>query len=293
MMADIPGKALPFPAPAKLNLDLRITRRREDGYHELESIFCLIGLYDTVYFSLRDDGKIIMHTPVEGITSEQDLAYRAADLLQTASGTKSGVEIWLDKNIPTGGGLGGGSSDAATVLMALNALWKCGFDRQALMDLGVKLGADVPFFIFGRSAFAKGIGEKLTEIDVPKQWYVVVKPPVHVATGKIFSHPRLTRNSKPSIMPSFQTLQPFQNDMQAVVFEEYPEVWQAYLDLSAYGNALMTGSGACVFVSAESKEKAENIYRQVSEKYEAYCVEGLGVHPLFHIDEKVGESSSG
>ncbi|MCP1660203.1 4-(cytidine 5'-diphospho)-2-C-methyl-D-erythritol kinase [Neisseria perflava] len=280
---NIPAHAQAFLAPAKLNLDLRITGKRADGYHNLESIFCLIGLYDTVYLAVREDSRIIMHTPVEGCAPEQDLAYRAAALLQQNSGSSRGVEIWLEKQIPMGGGLGGGSSDAATVLLALNHLWQCGFSRQQLIDMGVTLGADVPFFIFGRSAFAKGVGEKLVEIDVPEQWYVIVKPPVHVATAKIFAHPRLTRDSKPSIMPTFQTLQPLRNDMQAVVFQEYPEVWQAYVELSQYGNALMTGSGACVFIGIDNQQAAENLYRQVSKKYEAYCVAGLAQHPLFHM----------
>ena len=155
--------------------------------------------------------------------------------------------------------------------------------RQQLIDLGVSLGADVPFFIFGRSAFAKGVGEKLAEIDVPKQWYVIVKPPVHVATAKIFAHEGLTRDSKPSIMPTFQSLQPFRNDMQAVVFQEYPEVWKAYIELSQYGYTLMTGSGACLFIASESHQEANTIYQQVSQSYEAYCVEGLDIHPLFHM----------
>ena len=272
-----------FPAPAKLNLDLRITGRRSDGYHNLESIFCLIGLYDTVHLKMRTDGQIILHTPVEGLEPEQDLTYRAAKLLLPYASVPHGVEIWLDKVIPTGGGLGGGSSDAATVLMVLNQWWQCGLSRQQLIDLGVSLGADVPFFIFGRSAFAKGVGEKLAEIDVPKQWYVIVKPSVHVATAKIFAHEGLTRDSKPSIMPTFQSLQPFQNDMQAVVFQEYPEVWKAYVELSEYGYALMTGSGACLFIASTSHQEANTIYQQVSQSYEAYCVEGLDIHPLFHM----------
>ncbi|STZ76433.1 4-(cytidine 5'-diphospho)-2-C-methyl-D-erythritol kinase [Bergeriella denitrificans] len=278
---NIPPHAQAFPAPAKLNLDLRITGRRADGYHELESIFRLIDLRDTVYLALRDDAEIIMHTPVAGVAPEQDLAYRAAALLQQHSGTRQGVEIWLEKNIPMGGGLGGGSSDAATVLLALNTLWQCGLSRDELIALGAKLGADVPFFIFGRSAFARGIGEKLAEIDLPKQWYVVVRPDVHVATAKIFAHPDLTRDSKPSIMPTFQSLQPFRNDMQAVVFREYPEVRKAYSELSAYRGALMTGSGACLFVPFDNEEEAYNLYRQISKSYEAYYAAGLDTHPLF------------
>ncbi|MCF7528727.1 4-(cytidine 5'-diphospho)-2-C-methyl-D-erythritol kinase [Neisseria lisongii] len=280
---NIPADAQAFPAPAKLNLDLRIIGRRADGYHELESIFCLIGLYDTVYLRLRQDGKIILHNPVEVGAPERDLAYRAAQSLQQRSQTALGVEIWLDKKIPTGGGLGGGSSDAATVLLALNRLWQLDYGFDTLAGLGVRLGADVPFFLFGRSAFAQGVGEKLRAIDVPKQWYVVVKPEVHVATAKIFSHPRLTRDSKPSIMPTFQSIQPFRNDMQAVVFQEYPEVAQAYKDLAVYGKVLMTGSGACLFLATQSHQEANKIYRQISEIYEAYCVEGLDFHPLFRV----------
>ena len=278
-----PPHAQAFPAPAKLNLDLRITGRREDGYHNLESIFCLIGLYDTVYLAVREDAKIVLHTPAEGLAAEQDLTYRAAKALQTHTRCRMGADIWLDKRIPAGGGLGGGSSDAATVLVALNSLWQCRLNRRELIGLGLQLGADVPFFIFGRNAFAKGIGEQLTETDVPKQWYVIVRPPVHVATAKIFSHKDLTRNSEPSIIPSFQRLRPFRNDMQAVVFQEYPEVRTAYLELSKYGETLMTGSGSCLFLTCDNSEEAENVYRQISEIYEAYCVEGLSIHPLFHM----------
>lgn len=279
----IPNEAQAFPAPAKLNLDLRITGKRADGYHNLESIFCLIDLCDTVYLKPRSDDLIILHTPTGGIPPEQDLAYRAASLLQKHTNSKSGVEIWLDKKIPTGAGLGGGSSDAATVLTVLNHWWKCGLSRQQLIDLSATLGADIPFFLFGKNAFAKGIGEQLSPIDIPKQWYVVIKPKAHVSTPKIFSHRNLTRNSKPSIMPTFHSLQPFRNDMQAVVFQEYPEVWKAYCELSEYGSALMTGSGACIFLSTDSRQEANNIYQQVSQSYEAYCVEGLDIHPLFQM----------
>lgn len=280
---NVPQHAQAFAAPAKLNLDLRIIGRRADGYHELQSIFCLIGLCDTVYLAPRDDGQIVLHTPAAGVVPEQDLAYRAASALKTHTQSAVGADIWLEKKIPMGGGLGGGSSDAATVLLALNRLWQCGLSRQTLMDLGVRLGADVPFFIFGRNAFAQGIGEKLTAIEVPEQWYVIAKPDVHVATAKIFAHPDLTRDSKPSIIPAFQALQPFRNDMQAVVFKEYPEVGEAYAEMAKHGEALMTGSGACVFLPCQNRRQAENIYRQVSEIYEAYCVEGLESHPLLHI----------
>ena len=177
-----------FPAPAKLNLDLRITGRRADGYHNLESIFCLIDWQDTVYLTPRSDGRIVLQNPTDGLPQEKDLAYRAAEALLPYRKTEQGVDIRLDKQIPSGGGLGGGSSDAATVLLVLNRWWQCGLTRQQLINIGVGLGADVPFFLFGKNAFAKGIGEKLTEINVPQQWYIVVKPPVHVSTAAIFSH---------------------------------------------------------------------------------------------------------
>ena len=283
MANTIPAHARAFAAPAKLNLDLRITGRRDDGYHDLESIFCLIGLYDTVYLSVREDARIVLHTPAEGVLPEQDLTYRAALALQMHADCALGADIWLEKRIPMGGGLGGGISDAATVLVALNHLWRCGLPRETLMAIGLKLGADVPFFIFGKSAFAKGVGEQLREITIPKQWYVVVKPPVHVATAAIFSHKGLTRDSKPSIMPTFQSLQPFRNDMQAVVLDAYPEVLEAYQKLGKYGKALMTGSGACLFVAFDAETDAEAVYSRISNEYEAYCVEGIDRHPLLDI----------
>ncbi|KLT73530.1 4-diphosphocytidyl-2C-methyl-D-erythritol kinase [Neisseria arctica] len=283
MKQKVPSNAQAFLAPAKLNLDLRITGRRPDGYHNLESIFCLIGLYDTVFLALREDSLIRLHTPTDDLPPEQDLAYRAAVLLQQYCGIRQGVDIWLDKRIPTGGGLGGGSSDAATVLMALNKLWQCAIPRKKLIDLGLSLGADVPFFIFGQNAFAKGVGEDLISMDIPNNWYVIVKPDVHVSTAIIFSHQGLTRDSKPSIMPTFQALQPFRNDMQAVVFESYPEVKEAYQYLKEYGRPQMTGSGACLFLSCSSRQDAEAIYSQISNQYQAYCVAGLSKHPLFDI----------
>lgn len=277
----IPEHAQAYPAPAKLNLDLRITGRREDGYHNLETIFCLIDLQDTVYLAPRNDGQIILHTPLPDVPPEADLTYRAAAALQPFSDGLQGVDIWLEKRIPMGGGLGGGSSDAATVLIALNRLWRCGLSTQELIGIGVKLGADVPFFIFGRNAFAKGIGEQLTQIDLPQQWFVVVKPPVHVSTVVIFSNEHLTRDSEPSIMPTFQSLQPFRNDMQAVVFQEYPEVSKAHKMLEKIGKPLMTGSGACLFLAFDNEQEALAALQEIPKCYESYCVKSLDIHPLF------------
>lgn len=278
-----PSDTICCPAPAKLNLDLRIVGRRADGYHLLESVFCLIGLYDKLYVRVRVDRAIVLHTPTAGVAPEQDLSVRAARALQQASGCLKGADIWLEKHIPMGGGLGGGSSDAATVLLALNRLWATALPRQTLQDIGLALGADVPFFLFGQTAFAQGVGEQLQAVKADLGWYVVVHPPVHVPTAKIFSHPDLTRDSKPSIMPSLKTAALRKNDMQAVVCKEYPEVAQALSLLKPYGQAWMSGSGSCVF--AEFNEEAAA--RAVAEKLEhssqnqCYCVPGLPKHPLY------------
>lgn len=269
-----------FAAPAKLNLDLRIVGRRADGYHLLESLFVLVDLQDTVWLRSRADGRILLHTPAPGVAAEEDLAHRAARLLQQLSGSCNGVDIWLEKRIPMGGGLGGGSSDAATVLMALNRLWQCGLERVELMQIGLRLGADVPFFIFGRNAFVRGIGEQLQVFEVPPQWYVIVKPPVAVSTAAIFAHPHLTRDSEPRIIPDFQA-QHCRNDMQAVVLREYPAVRAAFEALAVYGTPMMTGSGSCVFLRFDSEAVAQAVYRQVSSAHQAYCAAGLAVHPLY------------
>nr|WP_279118466.1 4-(cytidine 5'-diphospho)-2-C-methyl-D-erythritol kinase [Snodgrassella alvi] len=270
-----------FLAPAKLNLDLRIVGRRADGYHLLESIFTLIELYDHIWFSLNQTSCIKLHTPTDGITEEQDLCVRAARLLSDHTGTKYGVDIWLEKQIPVGGGLGGGSADAAVVLMVLNRLWQLNLSKTELLQLGVRLGADVPFFIFGQSAFARGIGEQLSPISLPKQWYVIIKPPVHVSTPKIFAHKDLTRDSKPRIMPDFQAGQHWRNDMQSVVLAEYPAVKAAFDVLAEYGSPMMSGSGACVFLSFNSESAAQAVYNKVSCAHQAYCVASLTRHPFY------------
>lgn len=270
-----------FLAPAKLNLDLRIVGRRADGYHLLESIFTLIELYDHIWFSVNQTGCIKLHTPTDGITEEQDLCVRAAQLLSGHTGTEYGVDIWLEKQIPVGGGLGGGSADAAVVLIVLNRLWQLNLSKTELLQLGVRLGADVPFFIFGQSAFARGIGEQLSPISLPKQWYVIIKPPVHVSTPKIFAHKDLTRDSKPRIMPDFQAGQHWRNDMQSVVLAEYPAVKAAFDVLAEYGSPMMSGSGACVFLSFNSESAAQAVYNKVSCAHQAYCVASLTRHPFY------------
>lgn len=277
----LPAHLPHYPAPAKLNLNLHIVGRRADGYHELESIFTLIDWCDYLSITVRDDNRIVLHTPTQGVEPEQDLTVRAAELLRAFSGClNQGADIWLQKNLPMGGGLGGGSSDAATVLLVLNKLWQCGLSMQQLIDLGAQLGADVPFFIFGQTAFARGIGEQLSPIAVPPQWYVIAKPDAHVATPRIFAHPDLTRNTPRCMQPSFMGLQPFHNDMQAVVLQQYPEVKQVFEALKPFGEPLMTGSGACLFLRFNDENSARQTVDRLPEYLNVQLARGLDNHPL-------------
>ncbi|WP_028536081.1 4-(cytidine 5'-diphospho)-2-C-methyl-D-erythritol kinase [Paludibacterium yongneupense] len=279
----MPHPYLSYPAPAKLNLSLKVVGRRDDGYHLLETVFRFIDFSDEVALAVRDDGIIELLTPIAGVPPESDLTVRAARLLQQTTGVTQGVSIRLDKRIPMGGGLGGGSSDAATVLLALNRAWGCALSRERLMELGLSLGADVPVFIFGRNAFATGIGECLSEIGVPQAWYLVLHPGVQVPTAKVFSSPLLTRNSPLGIMPILETTQQRRNDLQSVVCEMFPEVDRALTELGKYGSPLMTGSGSCVFLEFASRQEAEKVYRLVSDRYSGFVAEGLARHPLFDI----------
>lgn len=270
-----------FPAPAKLNLWLKVLGRRDDGYHLLETVFRLLDFGDTIDVAVRDDGEICLENPIAGVEPERDLTVRAARALQMETGCRLGANLRLHKRIPMGGGLGGGSSDAATVLMALNRLWGCGVSQQRLMALGLQLGADVPVFVFGRNAFATGVGEQLTPLTLPECWYVVLRPPVHVPTAEIFSSPLLTRDSMASIMPILETTQRSANDLQGVVFKLYPAVKQALDELENFGSALMTGSGSCVFLECGSQSEAETIYRAVSDRYDGFVAKGLQRHPIY------------
>ncbi len=270
---------LSCPAPAKLNLFLHVTGRRADGYHLLQTLFRFIDLSDTLHFSLRDDGVVRRVNEIAGVPEEQDLCVRAARLLQNETGCTLGVDIEVEKKIPMGGGLGGGSSDAATTLIALNRLWSLGLGRERLMELGLQLGADVPVFVFGENAFAEGVGEKLQAYALPEAWYVVLFPPVHVPTAKIFSHPDLTRDSVSIIMRALTT-QPLKNDLQEVVCSLYPEVAEYLAALGKYGKAMMTGSGACVFAGFESQSLAEAALKQLPQNMRGVAVQGLLKHPL-------------
>lgn len=281
-----------YPAPAKLNLFLHVVGRRADGYHQLQTLFRFIDLSDTLHFTLRKDGAVVRLNAVEGVPEEQDLCVRAARLLQQESGCKLGVEIRLEKRIPMGGGLGGGSSDAATTLLALNKLWKLGFTRTRLMQLGLTLGADVPVFIFGENAFAEGVGEQLQAFPLPDAWFVVLSPPVHVPTMQIFTHPELTRDTNSitiralPIGQRFATVGWLGNDLQAVACKLYPEVADYLAILSKFAPARMTGSGACVFAEFDSEVAAQDVLQQLPTKIKGFVARGLAQHPLRDLVEQ-------
>jgi 4-diphosphocytidyl-2-C-methyl-D-erythritol kinase len=276
------------PAPAKLNLFLHVVGRRDDGYHLLQTLFRFIDLNDTLHFTLRDDGQVCRLNALEGVPPEQDLCVRAARLLQQESGCKLGVDIEVEKRIPMGGGLGGGSSDAATTLLALNKLWGLGLSRERLMAMGLTLGADVPVFLFGDNAFAEGVGERLQAYSLPDAWYVVLCPPVHVPTAKIFTHSELTRNTISMTMRALPKGQAFRtgrqaglnNDLQAVACKLYPEVAEHLAWLACFAPAMMTGSGACVFAEFATEAEAKAVLQQLPPDMRGFVAHGLQQHPL-------------
>lgn len=268
-----------YPAPAKLNLFLHVVGRRADGYHLLQSMFRLINRADTVHLELRDDGQVVRDGNLPGVPEERDLTVRAARLLQAHAPAGVGVSIRLDKVLPMGGGLGGGSSDAATVLLALNRLWQVNLPRETLQRLALQLGADVPVFVFGQTAFAEGVGEILRPLSAPPAWYVVLTPPVQVPTAAIFAAPELTRNSPPLKIARFSAGMGH-NDLQPVVVSRYPEVARHLEWLGQFGAARMTGSGACVFASFGTEGAARDVLRQLPETMQGFVARGLDRHPL-------------
>ncbi|MFN3752202.1 MAG: 4-(cytidine 5'-diphospho)-2-C-methyl-D-erythritol kinase [Thiobacillus sp.] len=287
-----------FPAPAKLNLFLHVVGRRADGYHLLQSVFRFIDRCDAVHLTLRDDGRVVREGDLPGVPEDADLTVRAARLLQPYAAAGAGVGIRLEKVLPMGGGLGGGSSDAATVLLALNRLWRTNLTREALQRLALGLGADVPVFIFGRTAFAEGVGEILQPAEVPPAWYVVLTPPVAVPTAAIFAAPELTRNTPALKIAPFSAgaghtilhgLQPVEsqsplvgrNDLQPVVVARYPEVARHLEWLGQFGEARMTGSGACVFASFDTEAAAHGVLSQLPPTMRGFVAQGLDRHPLY------------
>lgn len=269
-----------FPAPAKLNLFLHVLGRRADGMHELQTVFRLIDYADQVGIRVRQDGAIERVGPVAGIRAEDDLCVRAARRLQSASGSPLGADLALDKRIPMGGGLGGGSSDAATVLLALNQRWRAGFSRERLMALALELGADVPFFVFGENAIGEGLGERLTALALPRRWYLVLVPKIAVATASVFADNALTRNAKAlKIPPFFFGLGA--NDLEAVVARRYPEIAAHLAWLRARAAAArMTGSGGCVFAEFAAESEAREVHAALPEGMRGFVAHGLDRHPM-------------
>jgi 4-diphosphocytidyl-2-C-methyl-D-erythritol kinase len=270
---------LTLPAPAKLNLWLHIIGRRADGYHELETVFQFLDYADHLTFAVRDDGQVRLQTAINGVDHDSNLIVRAARQLQAQSGCTLGVDIWLDKILPMGGGIGGGSSDAATTLLGLNHLWQLGWDAERLAQLGLSLGADVPVFVHGHAAFAQGVGEQLTPVDPEQPWYVVLVPQVSVSTAEIFSHPQLTRDSLPLKMrpvPEGNS----RNDCQPVVEQSYPEVRNALNLLGKYTEARLTGTGSCVFGAFPSKAEADKVLALLSETQTGFVAKGSNISML-------------
>jgi len=273
----------PWPAPAKLNLFLHILGRRPDGYHELQSCFQFVDLCDEIAIEVRTDREIRRLTPIAGVPEEADLCVRAALALQKAAGVSRGATISLRKRIPIGGGLGGGSSDAATVLVALNHLWGANLAPDELAALGLKLGADVPVFVRGRVAWAEGVGERITPLYPPQAPletnYLIIKPNVFVSTAEVFQDPELTRNSAPITISGF-LMGGGRNDCWNVVRRRYVEVARAFEWLSGFGPARLTGTGACVFLACESEARGREILREVPPAWTGFLARGLNDSPL-------------
>ncbi|KND58943.1 4-diphosphocytidyl-2-C-methyl-D-erythritol kinase [Candidatus Paraburkholderia schumanniana] len=277
-------------APAKLNLFLHITGRRPDGYHSLQTVFQLLDWGDRLHFTRRDDGLVTRKTDVPGVAEADDLVVRAARLLQQHTGVKFGVDIEIDKRLPMGAGLGGGSSDAATTLLALNRLWGVDLSREILQNLGLQLGADVPFFVFGQNAFAEGVGEALQAVKLPQRFFLVVNPAVHVPTAAIFSEKSLTRDTKVVTIIEYFAQQRSdanwpdsfgRNDMQAVVAGKYAEVAKVLEWFSNLAPARMTGSGASVFAAFSSRAEAEMAQAKLPAGWKSVVTASLDSHPLF------------
>ena len=269
-----------YPAPAKLNLFLHVVGRRADGYHLLQTAFRLVDHGDSLRFSPRADGEVRLATPLPGVLPESDLTVRAARLLQAETGCRQGVEIAVDKRLPMGGGLGGGSSDAATVLLALNHLWRLGLPRAQLQQIGLTLGADVPVFVGGRNAFAEGVGEALQPLDLMPAWYVVLEPPVAVPTAAIFGAPELKRDTAPMAVADWAPGVGI-NDLQAVAVARFPPVADHLRWLAGYGDARMSGSGACVFAEVGTSQAAQAVLAELPATMVGWVAAGLERHPLW------------
>lgn len=279
-MTAIPAQAeLILPAPAKLNLMLHILGRRADGYHELQTLFQFLDHGDELGFALRQDGEIRLHTPIDGVAHDSNLIVRAARRLQEASGTHLGADIWLDKRLPMGGGIGGGSSDAATTLLGLDHLWNTQLGEDRLAELGLALGADVPVFVRGRAAFAEGVGERLTAVELEEPWFLVAVPQVFVSTAEVFTDPELTRDTPPIKVRSLLA-GGGRNDCQPVVERRYPEVRNALILLNKFVPTRLTGTGACVFGSFPNRDDADKVARQLPGTLPSFVAQGRNISML-------------
>jgi 4-diphosphocytidyl-2-C-methyl-D-erythritol kinase len=273
------GPETHWPAPAKLNLFLHVTGRRADGYHELQTLFQLVDLCDSIAIAVREDGAIGRPAGVPAVTEAADLAVRAAHLLKKATGSHLGATLKVSKRIPLGGGLGGGSSDAATVLLALNELWGTGVSVPELAGLGLALGADVPVFVQGSSAFGEGLGERLTPVTLPAKWYTIIHPGVGVSTREVFQSPELTRNSPVSTIRALLD-SGGRNDCEGVVRTRAPEVAEALDWLAQFAPAHLTGTGSCVFAAYESAPLAERLAARVPDRWISFVARGLNISPV-------------
>ena len=267
-----------WPAPGKLNLFLHITGRREDGYHLLQTFFQFFDFGDSLYFDINNSGNLNRITAIDGVPQEQDLIIRAAKMLQQESGSNKGADIKITKRLPMGGGIGGGSSDAATTLVALNKLWNINMSLEELAKIGIKLGADVPIFIHGHAAWAEGIGEKISYLDTSEPYYLIIKPDCSVPTAQIFSHPGLTRDSQKLKITAFR--RGLGNDCEEVVRSLYPQVTEALDWLSAFQKAELTGTGACIFAAFETEEQAKEVASKAPAKWDTIVARGLNSSPL-------------
>ena len=275
-----------WPAPAKLNLFLNIVGKRADGYHLLQTVFQILDWGDVVRVHVRDNGEIARIGGLKDVECEKDLAIRAAHLFREHSGTRLGADVDIDKRIPAGAGLGGGSSDAATVLVALNRLWNIRAAADDLAKLGERLGADVPLFVRGRSAWAESIGEKLTPLDLPPRHYVILDPGVHASTGELFQAAELTRNSPPTTISDFLDGACTGNAFTPLVRARFPQVASALDWLNRFGDARLSGSGGCVFIATDSAQKADEIAKTCPPQFSAYRATGVNRSPLLETVEK-------
>src|SRR3989344_3420457 len=279
---------LTLPAPAKLNLMLHITGRRADGYHELQTLFQFLDYGDELVLRPREDGQIRLLTELPGVDHDSNLIVRAARLLQRESGCALGADIQLTKRLPMGGGIGGGSSDAATTLVVLDHLWNTRLGEDRLAELGLNRGADVPVFVRGRAAFAEGVGERLQPVDLPEPWFLVIAPQVSVSTAEIFADPELTRNT-PAITVRSLLAGGGHNDCQPVVEKRYPEVRNALSLLNKFVQARMTGTGACVFGSFPNEGEADKVRRQLPATLPSFVARGRNVSMLHRSLERMAQ----